>query len=316
MKKLIARQSDLSLATGVFYLAAGVFSYLSFTVFWVEFPPRNPVLLVGGAVAFAIALVVFILGSRLTLPTAAALVSSSAGVLLYLAITSHTEIRALNSGILFFTLFIYLIWFMPRWLARFLGYTWLGLYSLSVVLRYDGEIDLALTTLVTTAVVIGELIGRFKDGLEAATLTDPLCNIWNRRGFHIVLDREVAGAERTGNPVAVLFIDLDNFKEVNDTYGHSEGDRLLIEFARFLGRGTRPQDTLARIGGDEFALLLPDTTLEEAREIGDRLRSMETSIEWSAGTAELIAGESAHALVSRADGLMMAQKRERKTGRD
>ena len=226
MKKLIARQSDLSLATGVFYLSAGVFSYLSFTVFWVEDPPRNPVLLVGGAVAFTIAVVVFALGSRLTLPTAAVLVSSSAGVLLYLAITSHSEIRALTSGILFFTLFIYLIWFMPRWLARFLGYTWLGLYSLAVVLRYDGEIDLALTTLVTTAVVIGELIGRFKDGLEAATLTDPLCNIWNRRGFHIVLDRVVAGAERTGNPVAVLFIDLDNFKEVNDTYGHSEGETI------------------------------------------------------------------------------------------
>lgn len=315
MKKLIARQSDLSLATGVFFLAGAAFSYLTFTVFWVETPPRNPILLAGGCLALVIAIAVFVRGARFTLITAAVLISLTAGVLLLLVVTSLTEIRALNSGVLFLTLFIYAIWFMPRWLARVLGYTWLSLYTIIVGIKYEGEIDLALATLVVTSTVIGELIGRFKDGIEAATLTDPLCGVWNLRGFQRVLDRAVSGAARTGEPVSMLFIDLDGFKAINDTRGHAEGDRVLVSFAHSLEEHTRPQDTLARIGGDEFALLLPGTHRDEAHRIGQRLRNQVTAIGWSLGAAELDAGETPQALVARADELMLQEKRVRQSAR-
>lgn len=315
MKRLWARQSDLSLATGVFYLASAVFSVLTFTLFRIETPPRNPVLIISGAVALCVALAVFVRGRRLGLPAAAALVTTSAATLLYLAATAATEVRALTMGVLFLTLFVYLIWFMPRWAARLLGYSWLALYVVIVTIRFSGEVDLALTTIVMTTAVVGELIGRFKHGLEAASLTDPLSKVWNRRGLFLMLDRAIAGAGRTGRPLSVLFIDLDGFKAVNDRLGHAAGDQVLKRFAEQIDAATRPQDTLARLGGDEFVLLLPETELADARRLGERLRDDVSDTHWSFGAAQLLPGERASALIARADGLMLDQKRARRAER-
>lgn len=311
MKRLWARQSDLSLATGVFYLASAVFSVLTFTLFRIDSPPRNPALILSGGVALCAALAVFVRGRRLGLPAAAVLVTTSAATLLYLVGTAATEVRALTMGVLFLTLFVYLIWFMPRWLSRVLGYSWLGLYVVIVTMRFSGDIDLALTTVVATTVVVGELIGRFKHGLEAASLTDPLSGVWNRRGLFLMLDRAIAGAGRTGRPLSILFIDLDGFKEVNDRLGHAAGDEVLQRFTARIDTITRPQGTLARLGGDEFVLLLPDTEFAEARRLGERLREVVAETHWSFGAAQLLPGEQAHALIARADELMLAQKRAR-----
>src|SRR6202034_276338 len=73
--------------------------------------------------------------------------------------------------------------------------------------------------------------------------------------------------------ISAIIIDLDDFKEINDTYGHHCGDEILIAVSRALGAGMRKQDVLARIGGDEFAVVLPQTTLQEAEEMAERLRS-------------------------------------------
>lgn len=315
MKTLCARQSDLSLATAAFYAAAAIFSLLTFTLFSVGVPPRNPALISSGVLAAAIAVAVIVRGRRLRVRTAAVLVSTSAVLLLYLVATAATDIRALTMGVLFLTLFVYLTWFMPRWIARLLGFSWLGLYACIVLLRFSGDIDLALLTIVVTTITVGELIGRFKRGLEAASLTDPLSGVWNRRGAQLMLEREIAASRRADRPLSLLFIDLDGFKHVNDQLGHAEGDRLLQRFTRALAAGIRLHDTLARLGGDEFVLLLPDTTEEDAQQLGERLRGALGEIRWSFGVAELLPGEDATAMIARADSRMLAQKRARRMER-
>ncbi|MGR3436495.1 MAG: diguanylate cyclase, partial [Shimia sp.] len=107
-------------------------------------------------------------------------------------------------------------------------------------------------------------------GLEAA-VTDPLTGLHNRRYARTALARLEAAARRRGAPFAVMLLDLDHFKAINDRHGHAVGDRVLIDFAALLRGGTRSQDVVARIGGEEFLVAMPDTTLDEAAEAADRL---------------------------------------------
>jgi diguanylate cyclase (GGDEF)-like protein/PAS domain S-box-containing protein len=100
---------------------------------------------------------------------------------------------------------------------------------------------------------------------------DPLTGLFNRRRLMEELRREVAMARRTGSPGAVLMIDLDRFKDVNDSLGHIAGDNLLVRVADGLRKRMRSTDTLARLGGDEFALVLPGCPTTEARKIGGKL---------------------------------------------
>jgi diguanylate cyclase (GGDEF)-like protein/PAS domain S-box-containing protein len=102
---------------------------------------------------------------------------------------------------------------------------------------------------------------------------DPLTGLQNRRAFTERLDEAVRGARERGEHHAVGFIDLDRFKIVNDRFGHAVGDRLLHEIARVMGRVVRGGDVLARIGGDEFALLLSNCRLDDARRVAEKLRA-------------------------------------------
>lgn len=109
--------------------------------------------------------------------------------------------------------------------------------------------------------------------LFEAARTDPLTQLSNRRGFREVLDLELARARRREGSLTVLVGDLDGFKEVNDRSGHRVGDLALRRVARLLARGKRDVDALARVAGEEFALVLPDTDAQGAYMIGERLRS-------------------------------------------
>jgi len=100
---------------------------------------------------------------------------------------------------------------------------------------------------------------------------EPLTGLLNHRSFHKKLEQESEAARRTGLPLAVAMMDLDNFRFFNDGYGHSVGDDLLHQVAAALGAACRPGDTLARYGGDEFALLLPGLGAEGAVRLADRL---------------------------------------------
>jgi diguanylate cyclase (GGDEF)-like protein len=127
---------------------------------------------------------------------------------------------------------------------------------------------------------------RYERELRYLADHDSLTGLLNRRRFREELDRELAHARRLGIPGAVLSIDLDNFKYVNDTLGHSIGDELIAEAGRLLARRLRGTDVLSRIGGDEFAVILPGVTAQEAELVAgallEALRS-ELTVELSGG---------------------------------
>jgi diguanylate cyclase (GGDEF)-like protein len=103
--------------------------------------------------------------------------------------------------------------------------------------------------------------------------TDPLTEISNRRSFLETAGAELSRARRTGRPFSLMYIDLDNFKHVNDTIGHQAGDSLLHTIGAELRAATRGTDVVARLGGDEFAVLLPETDAEGAADAAAKVRA-------------------------------------------
>ena len=107
---------------------------------------------------------------------------------------------------------------------------------------------------------------------EALSVTDDLTQLYNSRYLSQVLRRETKRASRSGRPLSLLFIDLDGFKSINDTHGHLYGSRALVEAAGLIRQSARETDVVSRFGGDEFALILPDTGSEGAAAVGERIR--------------------------------------------
>jgi diguanylate cyclase (GGDEF)-like protein len=147
-------------------------------------------------------------------------------------------------------------------------------------------------------------------------LLDPLTGLFNRRYIEQRLEDEIARSQRHGRPLSVIMFDLDEFKQVNDTYGHGAGDALLKAFAEKLSKATRGSDASARYGGDEFLVVLPECKPENVQHVLKRLEGIRVEIEGralpialSAGWAELLSGEAAKDLLARADAALYANKR-------
>ena len=149
---------------------------------------------------------------------------------------------------------------------------------------------------------------------------DPLTGALNRKGMDDALEREAARALRHEAMLCLGLLDIDNFKKLNDTYGHQAGDEALKHLATVIRETLRPQDTLARYGGEEFLILLPDTTLDAAVQTLTRLQreltrkyflheNQKMLITFSAGVAELGREEAAKDAVKRADAAMYLAKR-------
>jgi diguanylate cyclase len=156
---------------------------------------------------------------------------------------------------------------------------------------------------------------------EALSLTDELTGLPNRRAFVQRLDQELSRSQRTGQPLAMVLLDIDNFKSINDRHGHYVGDMILRCYAKSMVREFRQHDLLARYGGEEFVLLLPETLIDNARnameKLGRRIRREPLDAggacidlpTFSAGIACLHSGESATTLINRADQSLYLAKR-------
>ena len=149
---------------------------------------------------------------------------------------------------------------------------------------------------------------------EESARLDVLTSLPNRRAWDELLQRELARARRTEQPLCIALLDLDRFKAYNDANGHRAGDRLLRKAGSAWRLAVRTSDFLARYGGEEFAVLLPDCPLDEAQTVIERLRSGTPNGQTvSAGVAEWNRYESADAMIDRADFALYKAKRD---GRD
>ncbi len=115
-------------------------------------------------------------------------------------------------------------------------------------------------------------IVRNAEEMERLATIDGMTGIYNRRHFLILADREWERARRYNRPLSFLMLDIDHFKSINDKFGHEAGDRIIVHLAHLAGHCKRASDVLARMGGEEFALLLPETTLSRAKTVAERLR--------------------------------------------
>lgn len=163
---------------------------------------------------------------------------------------------------------------------------------------------------------IAELEAALSKALAAAS-SDPLTGALNRRGFDEVFAREQARAQRVGAPLALVVLDLDNFKQLNDRWGHQCGDEALIHLVRIVGKTLRPADVLCRLGGEEFAVLLPDSDLAAAGAAmlrlqrtlaGQPLPFSGDRLAFSAGVVVLECGETQGVALERADAAVYAAK--------
>lgn len=171
---------------------------------------------------------------------------------------------------------------------------------------------------------IQDISGRIahEEVLQHRALTDELTGLPNRRAFLDEAARILNRTRRSGEPVAVLMIDLDRFKSINDTYGHAAGDRALRAMKAVVEPRLRAGDLLTRLGGEEFGVLLPATAEPAAQEIAERIRCAiadatlrshdGTAIHLTAsiGLAVVAPGESIHDALGRADGAMYCAKRD------
>lgn len=120
----------------------------------------------------------------------------------------------------------------------------------------------------------GVMLGRLVKKLYKRSNRDALTGLRNRRYFYKKLACEMERLKRTKLPLSLAIIDVDNFKSINDTYGHVEGDRVLTELSNIFKSHTRTIDTVARWGGEEFAIILPDTDIEGAKVLAERIRNV------------------------------------------
>ncbi len=166
---------------------------------------------------------------------------------------------------------------------------------------------------------IAEEANAYAKSEQNKAVTDPLTGVLNRYELQVILGNQLAQARRYGEPVSCLMIDVDKFKVVNDTYGHPSGDAALRQVAGILKEAVRGSDVVFRYGGEEFMVLLPDTMLEGAVALAEKIRMLTAShpfgegeriffLTLSVGAAVLREGESGSDMIMRADAALYRAK--------
>jgi two-component system cell cycle response regulator len=182
-----------------------------------------------------------------------------------------------------------------------------------------GELPLRVATQIARKAESDRLRRSVEAGLRLAAV-DPLTGLWNRRYALPHIERLAQRAEDTRQTWAVALFDIDRFKQVNDRHGHAAGDRVLAEVAERLRLYTRAVDLVARIGGEEFLVALPEGNLAVARQVAERIRSRVAdhpitlpdlpplSVTVSAGIALGVPGVPVETVLARADRALMRSK--------
>jgi diguanylate cyclase (GGDEF)-like protein len=196
--------------------------------------------------------------------------------------------------------------------------------------RLDRRTRAALEALSEEVLALRDEAAGLRAALNEAELladNDPLLPVFNRRAFEREVRREIALSGRFQTPLSLIFIDLDNFKLVNDIYGHSAGDSVLLKVADMLIERTRETDIVGRLGGDEFGIVLAHATFEDSQRKAAQIASAIDALEVrdgtspatpvvrigaSCGVVEWRTGQSAAALIARADQAMFLEKSRRK----
>lgn len=158
-----------------------------------------------------------------------------------------------------------------------------------------------------TFVVTTEALLATSSALRLQARLDPLTGLLNRRGLEEAAGPLIAIGNRLGRPTTLVLIDIDEFKKINDSRGHPGGDRILRELAASWTEQQRSTDLLARIGGDEFVIVLSATNLHEAEGLVQRYRSA-NAVRWSFGTVEILPGELFETAIDRADQVLYEAK--------
>ena len=163
---------------------------------------------------------------------------------------------------------------------------------------------------------------RMMEKLQKLAVTDGLTKLYNSRSFYTQLETEVDRFNRYKHPLALLLLDLDHFKDYNDTYGHLEGDKVLVRFSQIIKSCLRANDTAYRYGGEEFTVILPETGGEEAGLVAQRIRAAlenerfapingkEVKITISIGVTEYQPKEELSSFIQRADRAMYRSKQK------
>jgi diguanylate cyclase (GGDEF)-like protein len=163
-----------------------------------------------------------------------------------------------------------------------------------------------------------------EEELKKQALTDPLTGVNNRRSFVKSLEREISMSDRHQTSMSLITFDVDHFKSINDQYGHDVGDQVLIALAQHIPKQLRSTDIFARIGGEEFAIILPGANLSQAQKIAENIchsirtlkipaREQTLSVTSSFGSVEHASGESSQMLLKRVD---ICMYRAKENGRD
>jgi diguanylate cyclase (GGDEF)-like protein len=264
------------------------------------------------AIAAAIAALLWLFGDRI------GLVLLSGAVVLGVLLTSAIVATAATPQGATLTAFAYLL--VAVYTAHFFSRRQAWLHAGLVSVTYAAAVlvnDLPRTG-ATYVVVVGTtwaavtVLGSQVSHMRIQADTDHLTGLLNRAGFRAAAEREHALAVRAGTPLALVLLDLDGFKTINDRAGHAAGDRLLAELAARWKSSLRSCDILGRHGGDEFVLLLPATTPAQAEVALDRLRAS-TPVAWSAGTASWKKDEGMEECLARADSRLYVAKDRRAT---
>jgi two-component system cell cycle response regulator len=142
---------------------------------------------------------------------------------------------------------------------------------------YDGAIEVGASDFIKKPFTVRELVARIQhvklqERLRSMSVTDELTGLYNRRGFFTLAEQELRLAKRLRRSIFLFYVDIDNLKEINDQFGHVQGDMMILETADILRRTFRQSDTIARIGGDEFVIVLNGAKASDAEIVAIRLQ--------------------------------------------